>query len=721
MPTRPRCPDSPGGRGANLNTFALLQRVCRTLRTITGDNAAASTAGLARSRSASLWQAVRGQDARSKQQARVDAEDFEKLKQERMILVVCLEHRRSSVRKNAVFAVYIIYHEYEYLIPDAPELMQTFIAAESDATCKRNAFVFLARSAIPKAVEWVYDQLTSPIDELLHMSIIEVTRLYCKNDTTHRHDAATTLTALTQNPAAVKVLNSRIVALESRQLLIQSIHVLAVKFSEVAASVVHALMEFLGDSNNPSALDNSPFVCEVVEKLPHLRQSFSSAKFIFSLSPINAPSTLKNTHISMEVHFREIIDLPGADTHSAVPNSSLIVACTATKFNTSRHTLNSRPVSYTEVQTVLQGRGIDLTHKCLIILQGEVKSIAQMKPEGTSEHHDGLLECLEDIIGTAVLKAPMSAFVEVVRLGEKRAENAARSRIIEEDKEKAKLDAESKEVLAWLELENEHVRALSRLWKYYLWGVLENDEQFAAQVGRNMWRRSLKTRGRMISRMCELLEKHYKECETTYEDVKAAAEEVAKDNAARENHPKIKTKKHEIAKHEMNLEKEEKVFEGMLEGDRGPRTVLVVTSILQTYPLVNFHSPQGSQNHRTPEGLLSAISSLGWAGVSPNAPGIGGYAPSARRCTSARAFRRRSQETQHEVASLPGQRLTMKVSLLRPVIVWRPRVGRNGYRGMREMVVVFKVVVFEGMSNVVGCLDWERLVDRTGVLGLGQE
>ncbi|KAG1894282.1 uncharacterized protein F5891DRAFT_985166 [Suillus fuscotomentosus] len=77
---------------------------------------------------------------------------------------------------------------------------------------------------------------------------------------------------------------------------------------------------------------------------------------------------------------------PGADTHSAVPNSSLIVACTATKFNTSWHTLNSRLVSYTEVQTVLQGHGIDLTHKCFLILQGEVKSIAQMKPEGTSEH-----------------------------------------------------------------------------------------------------------------------------------------------------------------------------------------------------------------------------------------------------------------------------------------------------------------------------------------------
>jgi len=47
---------------------------------------------------------------------------------------------------------------------------------------------------------------------------------------------------------------------EYRQLLIQSIHVTAIKFSEVAASVVHALMDFLGDSNNPSALDVVAFV-----------------------------------------------------------------------------------------------------------------------------------------------------------------------------------------------------------------------------------------------------------------------------------------------------------------------------------------------------------------------------------------------------------------------------------------------------------------------------
>ena len=44
-------------------------------------------------------------------------------------------------------------------------------------------------------------------------------------------------------------------AAEYRTLLIQSIHVCAVRFSEVAAGVVGALLEFLGDASNPAALD----------------------------------------------------------------------------------------------------------------------------------------------------------------------------------------------------------------------------------------------------------------------------------------------------------------------------------------------------------------------------------------------------------------------------------------------------------------------------------
>lgn len=51
--------------------------------------------------------------------------------------------------------------------------------------------------------------------------------------------------------------------LEYRQLLIQSIHTCAIRFSEVAANVVHTLMDFLGDSNNPSAVDVISFVRSV--------------------------------------------------------------------------------------------------------------------------------------------------------------------------------------------------------------------------------------------------------------------------------------------------------------------------------------------------------------------------------------------------------------------------------------------------------------------------
>lgn len=55
--------------------------------------------------------------------------------------------------------------------------------------------------------------------------------------------------------------------MEYRQLLIQSIHTCAIRFSEVAASVVHVLMEFLGDSNNPSAVDVIAFVRYVLGTL----------------------------------------------------------------------------------------------------------------------------------------------------------------------------------------------------------------------------------------------------------------------------------------------------------------------------------------------------------------------------------------------------------------------------------------------------------------------
>ncbi|KAH7521520.1 hypothetical protein FEM48_Zijuj07G0042300 [Ziziphus jujuba var. spinosa] len=60
---------------------------------------------------------------------------------------------------------------------------------------------------------------------------------------------------------------------EYRQMLIQAIHSCAVKFPEVASTVVHMLMDFLGDSNVASAIDVVVFVREIIETNPKLRVS----------------------------------------------------------------------------------------------------------------------------------------------------------------------------------------------------------------------------------------------------------------------------------------------------------------------------------------------------------------------------------------------------------------------------------------------------------------
>lgn len=72
-----------------------------------------------------------------------------------------------------------IYKQNEALIPDAPELIHTFLIAESDATCKRNAFVMLISTAPERAYDYyvnqVYDNVASA-DELTQLAVIELVR-----------------------------------------------------------------------------------------------------------------------------------------------------------------------------------------------------------------------------------------------------------------------------------------------------------------------------------------------------------------------------------------------------------------------------------------------------------------------------------------------------------------------------------------------------------------
>lgn len=104
----------------------------------------------------------------------------------------------------------------------------------------------------------------------------------------------------------------------------------------------------------------------------------------------------------VSVYFHEIIDIPGGDgeAFTVVPKSEMVVTRTAHKNNTSKYYINGNLSNFTDVTTQLKEKGIDLDHNRFLILQGEVEQISMMKPKAATAHDEGLLEYLEDIIGT---------------------------------------------------------------------------------------------------------------------------------------------------------------------------------------------------------------------------------------------------------------------------------------------------------------------------------
>lgn len=139
---------------------------------------------------------------------------------------LCLEHRHSYVRRNAVLAIFKIYINFEHLIPDAPEVVLEFLARETDASCKRNAFLMLIHLDQSKALDYLnscLDQITS-FNDILQLVIVELIYKVCianpsersrfiraiyslLNSSTSasvRYESAATLITLSQAPNALK-------------------------------------------------------------------------------------------------------------------------------------------------------------------------------------------------------------------------------------------------------------------------------------------------------------------------------------------------------------------------------------------------------------------------------------------------------------------------------------------------------------------------------------
>ncbi|KAJ2489094.1 Structural maintenance of chromosomes protein 4 [Coemansia sp. RSA 2050] len=157
---------------------------------------------------------------------------------------------------------------------------------------------------------------------------------------------------------------------------------------------------------------------------------------------------------SVEVHFREVLDSADGSSSEDIEGSEVVVARTATLSNQSKYMVNGGSSSYTEVTGLLRSKGIDLDHKRFLILQGEVENISQMKAMGQSENEVGLLEYLEDIIGTSAYKGQIEeARKQVDELSAARSERLHRVKIVE--KEKNSLEDKKNEALAFIQTENE--------------------------------------------------------------------------------------------------------------------------------------------------------------------------------------------------------------------------------------------------------------------------
>jgi structural maintenance of chromosome 4 len=155
----------------------------------------------------------------------------------------------------------------------------------------------------------------------------------------------------------------------------------------------------------------------------------------------------------VQVFFQEILDLPDGK-YEIIPDSQLTISRRALKNNTNKYYINGSTSDYTTVTSLLRGRGVDLDHKRFLILQGEVESIAQMKAKSQNEHDEGLLEYLEDIIGTSKYKRPIEESInEVEALNEVCVEKSSRVQHVE--KERNSLEAKKDAALDFLLTENE--------------------------------------------------------------------------------------------------------------------------------------------------------------------------------------------------------------------------------------------------------------------------
>ncbi|XP_043470645.1 structural maintenance of chromosomes protein 4 [Leptopilina heterotoma] len=176
----------------------------------------------------------------------------------------------------------------------------------------------------------------------------------------------------------------------------------------------------------------------------------------------NSSEHLNVKSCTVSIHFQQIIDKEG-DDYEIVPNSQFVISRTAFKDSSSYYQLDGRKVIFKEIAKLLRSHGVDLDHNRFLILQGEVEQIALMKPKGQGDNDTGLLEFLEDIIGTNRYKEPLEKLNEKVEImTDRRTEKLHRLRLVE--KEKKDLEEPMQDAVQFLKCENSIIKYQHQLY-----------------------------------------------------------------------------------------------------------------------------------------------------------------------------------------------------------------------------------------------------------------
>ncbi|KAF2470454.1 condensin subunit Cut3 [Lindgomyces ingoldianus] len=260
-------------------------------------------------------------------------------------------------------------------------------------------------------------------------------------------------------------------------------------------------------------------------------------------------------YCEVEVHFQEVMDLAGGG-HDVIPDSRLVISRRAFKNNASKYYINNKESNFTVVTTLLRDRGIDLDHKRFLILQGEVESIAQMKPKAANEHDDGLLEYLEDIIGTSKYKTPIDeAAAETETLNEVCSEKSNRVQHVE--KEKSGLEDKKNKALAFIRDENELATKQAALYQLFISDFddhIQVSQESVTQMQAQLDEELEKHHG--SEEVIKQLEKQYKKGTKEYEQLEKQTQAVLKEMARIDKETvKFEEKKKFLAGKQKKLEK----------------------------------------------------------------------------------------------------------------------------------------------------------------------